>query len=71
MRKKTTESSKANNITCWYMFTSGLKGLLPFMPVMGHFQYAKATIEYYLRWEHRIQDEHLKEWHREIFIKKK
>ncbi len=54
--KPALEPSFENNQICWTIYTSGLKQHMPFMPVLGHFAYAKATFQEYIRWEHRIKE---------------
>ena len=66
--KPALKPSSENNQICWTIYTSGLKQHMPFMPVLGHFANAKATVQDYIRWEHRMRDEDLKEWHREIYV---
>jgi hypothetical protein len=49
------------------MYTAGIKIQLPFLPALGNFNYTRGVFEDFIRWEHRVNDAGLKEWHREMF----
>ena len=48
------------------MYTAHIKTQLLFLPALGNFNYTRAVYEDYMRWEHRVYDTDLTEWHREM-----